>query len=104
MAMPNAGKLKKKIVDGRDGMGDETRRHFNEVKQNMFAFINHLHPGGIDRNRRAATPAFRDKIPVKTPQHHVHWATPQVQRKQPQIPWNPHAGLATPHVGRRLRK
>lgn len=104
------GKHKKKgFVNPRDGMTDETRRHFDHVKQNMFAFIGQLHPGNLVRDHRAATPALRDQKFLKPPQHHRgRRGSHDAQRKQPPTPWlQPRpmpVAFATPQLPHRLRQ
>ena len=118
-------KLKKKhVVDRRDGMNDETRRHFENVKRKMFAFIHGQQRMDADGVQLAAAP-----VPHSTPErasnepkmnptphhrhhhhhHHHRRESPDAARKHFRTPKTPHRQpqhlpFATPQVAHRLRK
>lgn len=113
-------KLRKKhLPDRRDGMTDDTRRHFENVKRKMFAFIDRQQRGNVDRSQLAD-----QSVPHRTPQrfsnepkadpapqhhHHHHRGPPDAARKIVRTPMAPHrqpqhVPFATPQVAHRLRK
>ncbi|CAF4719725.1 unnamed protein product [Rotaria socialis] len=115
--------------DGPDGMSFSTKRHFNNVKRKMFAFIDKKYqeptngmllappsahhrpppsPMFVDQNKaphqRAHfhTPMFVDQN--KAPHQRAHFHTPALPRHQGQLQLHkqlPHLALATPQMHRR---
>ena len=109
--MAAAAQRKKKLVLDRSGMSADTKRHFEHVKQKMFAFLDQRKQLEADGNSfTPPTPAPRRFVPdqnkaLKAPvQHH---RTPAPPRKHPHAPsahhkQMVHLALATPQVARRV--
>jgi hypothetical protein len=110
----NVHRKKKLFVRDGSGMNPETKRHFENVKQKMFAFVNRQQQLEADGNLLApplpfhpsSQRLFADQNKAFKPQLHHH-RTPAPSHKHPHAPSSahkqlPHLALATPQVARRV--
>lgn len=101
-------------VDGGSGMSVKTKRHFDRVKQKMFAFVDRQQQFEHDAMQPPAPMPFSRHLPSpfldqrKAPAQPSHHRTPQLGHKHHHVPSQgqlhkqlPHLGLATPQVNRR---
>ncbi len=114
MAAPLSADRKKKIpVDKASGMSARTKRHFENVKRKMFAFVDQQQQIEGDANRLAPPPplhfgpprVFADQKGLKSRPRHGR--SPMSRGKHLQTPLSlhkqlPHLALATPQVARRF--
>lgn len=101
---------KSPALDGGSGMSAHTKRHFDRVKQKMFAFVDRQQRMEIDAMQQFDhQPMFLDqqRAPPQRSPHmgHRNVFTPALghkQHHQPQIHKQlPHLALATPQFDRR---
>ncbi len=110
----NVHRKKKLIARDGSGMSAETKRHFENVKRKMFAFVDRQQQLEADGNHLAPPLPFHpspqrlfaDQNQVPKPQLHHH-RTPAPSHKHLHPPSSahkqlPHLALATPQVARRM--
>jgi hypothetical protein len=131
MAAANSADQKKKFFrrvdrnarDGSSGMSASTKRHFENVKRKMFAFVDrqqtmeydgmqlppplpfhrHHHPQVFVDQKIAPKPPSHHRTPTPSRQH-LHTPVPSRQHLQTPVPSHkqlPHLALATPQAARR---
>jgi len=111
---PKIHRKKKLSRDGDSGMSADTKRHFENVKQKMFAFVERQQQLELDGNQLAppipfhpgSQRHFHDQNKALQPPQLHHHRTPAPSHKHLHAPLGahkqlPHLALATPQVARR---